>query len=274
MIFYKLFHATRMYEKQKLSKLFLSYCHISFLKAITKIYMYCSKHCGSLIKFIRNELFDASLILFNSLIGQSRFQKTLRFQSGQIDLQTTISHDTLSFIDLRKNASSNEQINAINFSPFPHYFSPPPLPIERAITPSQKSPSLPPLSPPSSSRDDFRPGLSCFNTCSAQKSAPRSGDKPDLGAIILESRFFDPLSCKYSPLATPPDSNSFLPSRPQPFRECRFQIAIISSLASAPGPGHIRGRAVWISYVSAPPRNQISLSADYRDVILNSDIFG
>lgn len=82
-------------------------------------------------------------------------------------------------------------------------------------------------SPPSSSRDDFRPGLSCFNTCSAQKSAPRSGDKPDLGAIILESRFFDPLSCKYSPLATPPDSNSFLPSRPQPFRECRFQIAII-----------------------------------------------
>lgn len=148
MIFYKLFHATRMYEKQKLSKLFLSYCHISFLKAITKIYMYCSNHCGSLIKFIRNELFDASLILFNSLIsGQSRFQKTLRFQSGQIDLQTTISHDTLSFIDLRKNASSNEQINAINFSPFPHYFSPPPLPIERAITPSQKSPSLPPFPP-------------------------------------------------------------------------------------------------------------------------------
>lgn len=160
MIFYKLFHATRMYEKQKLSKLFLSYCHISFLKAITKIYMYCSNHCGSLIKFIRNELFDASLILFNSLIpGQSRFQKTLRFQSGQIDLQTTISHDTLSFIDLRKNASSNEQINAINFSPFPHYFSPLPSPLNAPLHRAknhQASPLFPPRPLETTFARDFR----------------------------------------------------------------------------------------------------------------------
>lgn len=147
-----------------------------------------------------------------------------------------------SFIDLRKRLSSNEQINAIKFHRFP--ITSPPLPSSLHRTRHYTEPKITkpsPLISPSSSRDDFRPGLSCFNTCSAQKSAPRSGDKPDLGAIILESRFFDPLSCKYSPLAMPPDSNSFLPSRPQPFRECRFQIAIVEARSCARGPADIRG---------------------------------
>lgn len=119
-------------------------------------------------------------------------------------------------------------------------------------------------SPPSSSRDDFRPGLSCFNTCSAQKSAPRLGDKP-ISAPLYSSRDFSILLA-VNILLSPRHQ---IPIVSFPLGRSRFGNVVSRSLSSsARFCARTRPRPRY-EILSAPPRNQISLSViiDYRDVI-------